>query len=495
MQMSAEMQWEIREALAGLRARGKKVVVYIDYANIYEYAMASVADQLWIDPVGGLDVRGLATGRTFMRRAFDKLGLGVDEWRFFKYKSAFEGYSRDSMSPPDREQRQALIDDFYEEVARQVTSARSLSREQWDAIVNEKGVLLAGEARAAGLVDSLGSFDQAKASARRAARRAGGDASATELAGVTGDPVWGPQEWGEPPRIAVLYAIGECAMDTGIRGRKLSKEIKKAREDRSVKAVVLRADSPGGEVLPSDLVAREMLETAKRKPVIVSQGAVAASGGYWISMFADSIVASPVTITGSIGVIAGWIWNKEFGDKIGFTFDGVKRGEHADLGLGIRLPLAGVMVPDRPPTVEERDRAERLIRDTYQDFVTKVAAGRGLDPKRVDEIGQGRVWTGSRGKEIGLVDELGGLWRTLQMAKAAARIPGKRPVEFQEGPWLGTIDLSALRPRFPTGAEVAPLTSPLTEAEAKLLRLMIEARGGPVLMTDPIEIEDGSKSP
>jgi protease-4 len=262
---------------------------------------------------------------------------------------------------------------------------------------------------------------------------------------------------------------------------------------------VLRADSPGGEVLPSDLVARELRETAKRKPVIVSQGGVAASGGYWISMYGDSIVAAPVTITGSIGVIAGWIWNKEFGDKIGFTYDGVKHGEHADLGLGIRLPVVGVMVPERPPTPEERDRAERLIRDTYEDFVSKVAAGRELDPKRVHEIAQGRVWSGRRGKDLGLVDELGGLWRSLQMAKDAAGIRSKRPVKITESPWLGTIDLSGLRPRFWGANEPAPMavspSYPLSEAEANLLRHMIEAKGGPVLMTEPIEIEDGSKAP
>jgi protease-4 len=521
-EIGPELLWEIRAQLAGLRARGKKVIVYVDRAAMSGYMLATVGDQIWMDPQGMLDLRGLATGRTYMRHALDKLGVGIDEWRFFTHKSAFEVYSRDSMSDPDRQQRQELLDDFYAEMSATITAGRGLTRARWDSLVNGMSVLLPEDARAAGLVDSIGSFADAQKAAARVSRRLQPDAAAAVLAGVGGDPVWSPLEWGGPPRIAVLYAIGPCDMETGIRGRQLSQAIRKARGDRRVRAVVLRADSPGGDALPSDLVAREILETAKKKPVIVSQGQVAASGGYWISMFADTIVAAPITITGSIGVIGGWFWNQGFGDKIGFDYDGVKRGTHADLGQGIRVPLVAYPLPERPLTREEREYVEKLFRISYRDFVTKVAKGRGLDPAYVDSIGQGRVWSGVRGHKNGLVDELGGLWRSLQIAKSAAGLPPDRNIDLVEGPGLGKFDWSGLRPSLPPflrglwsdrdGAasvaepavppepnpaptDPAGVDVPLTAAEIDYLRRIVRAQGQPLYLMEPIEIRDGTPAP
>ncbi len=513
--IGAEMAWELRQQLAGLRARGKKVIVYVDTPSLFQLMLASVADQVWLDPEGTVDIRGLAAGRTYMRHALEKAGIGVDEWRFFTYKSAFESYSRDSASEPDREQRQALIDDFYQVVAASIASARGMPQSQFDALTNSKGILMAEEARAAGLVDSLGGFEAARKAAARAARRVTPDASAEVLGDLQGDPMWRDQEWGEFPQIAVLYAIGPCAMDEGIRGRELSKAIHAAAADRHVKAIVLRADSPGGAILPSDLVAREMQAAKRKKPVLVSQGRVAASGGYWISMNADTIVASPLTITGSIGVIGGWLWNKTFGDKIGFDYDGVKRGEHADLELGITLPLVGEMIPDRALTAEERDRIEQSIRIEYRDFVAKVAAARRLPESTVDGIGQGRVWSGTRGHENGLVDEIGGLWTTLRLAKQAAKIPAGRPVQFMTGPSPGLVDLSGWRPRLigalagdTAGAPHAIRSEesdavrggstptlggvPLSVAECDFLRQILHANGQPLVLVDPIEVQDGA---
>ncbi len=448
MQISAAMLWELREQLAGLRAAGKTVTVYFDRVGLAGYMLASVADRIWMDPEGDLEMPGLTLGRTYMRGALDKLGVGIAELRFFMYKSAMETFSRTSMSDADREQFQPLVDGIYETVAQAATTARGITRAQWDQLVDEKGVLTASEALAAGLVDSIGTYEQAKKEARKVKPRATADVSTLALAGVTGDPIWSPLEWGEPERIAVLYAIGECAMDSGIKGRLLSKQIKAARENRSVKAVVLRADSPGGDPLPSDLVSRELRETAKVKPVIVSQGQVAGSGGYWISMYGDSIVATPVTITGSIGVIGGYMWNNGFGDKIGFTYDFVKRGEHADLDRGITLPLINQTIPERPMTDDERARAEEVIRGLYDDFVGKVAEGRGMTKEAVDAVGQGRVWIGADGKAKGLVDEIGGLWASLRMAKDAAGLPANRAVTYTEGPRPGAFNFGALQPRL-----------------------------------------------
>jgi protease-4 len=448
IQASPATLWELRQQLAGFRAQGKKVIVYFDRLGLAGYALASVADQIWMDPMGDLEIPGLALGRTYLRGMLDKAGVGVDELRFFTYKSAFEGFSRTSMSEADREQLDALTGDLYDEVAGLVTGSRGLSREDWDRLVDEKGSLLPREAREAGLVDSLGTFEKAKKAAPRAARRSTPDAGAAHLTGLMGDPVWTPMEWGEPDRIAVLYAIGPCDMDSGIKGRELSQKLKAAADDPAVKAIVLRADSPGGDALPSDLVSREMKQAAQKKPVIVSQGQVAGSGGYWISMYGDSIVASPFTITGSVGVISGWLWDNGLGDKLGITHDHVQRGAHADLGQGMVLPLVNQVVPERPLRPEERARMEEQIRELYADFVKKVAEGRGLTETQVDQVGQGRVWSGVRGRQNGLVDELGGLWRSLEIAKDAAGIPASRAITITEGPGLGAFNLQLPTPRL-----------------------------------------------
>jgi protease-4 len=497
MSMGAEMAWELREQLAGFRARGKKVIVYFDRVSIVGAMLASVADQVWMDPSGMVDISGLSMGRTYYKNMLEKAGLGIDEWRFFTYKSAFESFSRDSMSDPDREQRQALIDDFYDEGAEGITSSRGITRRQLDNLMNDKAMLLPDEALAAGLVDSIGTIHDAIAAAPGVAPRSTKDASYAHLAGLLGDSVWDPLEWGEPAHIALLYAIGPCAMDSGIKGRLLSQQIRKARENPAVKAVVLRVDSGGGDALPSDLVSRELKETQKKKPVIVSQGWVAGSGGYWISMYSDKIVASPLTITGSIGVIGGWVWNDGFGDKIGLTYDVVQHGDHADLGGGIRLPFIDQTVPERPLTKDERDRMESLIRTMYKDFVKKVAEGRGLTEDEVDAIGQGRVWSGTRGLENGLVDELGGLWLSLQLAKKAAGIPAGDRIYIAEGPDLGSFNLGDMfSPRLFGITEPDPVVqaqSLLPEAELNYLKHLIGAKGQPILMMEPFEIIDGLK--
>jgi len=255
--------------------------------------------------------------------------------------------------------------------------------------------------------------------------------------------------------------------------------------------VVPRADSPGGDPLPSDLVARELRETAKVKPVVVSQGAVAGSGGYWISMYGDTIVASPLTITGSIGVIGGWIWNDGFGEKVGMSYDGVKVGEHADFGAGITLPLIGISVPERPPTEAERERIEFLIRSMYEDFVSKVAEGRGMTRREVDAVGQGRVWSGKRGLRKGLVDELGGLWRSIGIAKAAAGIAQDAPVVIEEGPSLGLFNLAALfkMPPLPGTSEPdAAAALGLSASELQYVRFLARSRGKPLVLMEPMQV-------
>jgi len=200
----------------------------------------------------------------------------------------------------------------------------------------------------------------------------------------------------------VIYALGVCAMDEGIKARTLVRDVEAAADDPRVKAIVLRVDSPGGDGMASDYIAEALKKAKKRKPVIVSQGHVAASGGYWLSMYADTIVAAPTTITGSIGVIGGWMYNKELKEKLGLSTDHVKAGKHADLGFGFALPFLGVGIPDRNLTEAERSTVERSIDSFYRLFVAKVAEGRKTTADRIEPLAQGRFYSGEEAKRLGI---------------------------------------------------------------------------------------------
>jgi protease-4 len=253
--------------------------------------------------------------------------------------------------------------------------------------------------------------------------------------------------WGKKPEVAIVYAIGECAMDNGIKARELVKVIKSLTENSDVKALVFRVDSPGGDGLASDIVAEAIKKCKEKKPVIVSQGYVAGSGGYWLSMYGDEIYAAPNTITGSIGVIGGWYYNKSFKEYFGVSTDLVQIGKHADLGFGMRVPLIGVSLPNRDLTEDEMQKAEKSIKDMYHHFVSKVASGRNMTYDEVQEIAQGRVWSGIDGKEIKIVDKLGGLYDAINEAVEKAGLKGSRYeiAEYPEAPWF---DFGALTPKI-----------------------------------------------
>ena len=253
------------------------------------------------------------------------------------------------------------------------------------------------------------------------------------------------RSWGEPPRLVVLYALGVCAMDTGIRARRLVDDIERVRKDGRVRAVVLRVDSPGGGVLASDLVAGAVRRLKEEKPVIVSQGAVAASGGYWISMYADSIVAAPVTLTGSVGVIFGWFYNRGLKEKLGLSTDRVQAGARADLPFGMELPLLGTL-PDRNLREEERAIVSTAMGATYDRFVREVAASRGMSTEAVEAVAGGRIWSGSQAVEAGLVDELGGLMTALRLARERAGLEPGPARGHRRAPAARADRLGAARP-------------------------------------------------
>jgi len=479
-QANIEMIWEIREKLLELRHAGKKVVVYIDNVGMGPFYLASAADRIVMDPVGTLLVPGVQMSRTYVKDTLAKLGLGFEEWRYLKYKSAMESFSRRDMSEADREQRGDLVKATYEELARGVTESGRMTRAQFDSLVNEEPYLGARRLLERHAIDEIGGPESLRESAGKAAGRRLLFQSPRQARAAR----WTPDEfWGPKPTIALVYAVGDCAMDTGIRGRTTSKAIRKFRESRNVKAVVVRADSPGGDPLASDLLAREILAYRKvGKAAYVSQGRVAASGGYWISMDATRITASPFTITGSIGVIGGWVWDEGLGKKLGMTSDRVQIGKSADLMGGLTLPLIGVTIPERNLDDRERVVVKRGILDLYDDFTQRVAEGRGLSVERVREIAQGHVYAGRAALDLRLVDEIATLDQTLELAKKAAGIRRDRRVRIVEYPRQRLLAFPRLFPGAMAKAAGVTEGAPWTY-EQRALGCIVKSPGTPLLLT------------
>jgi len=482
MSGSYEVLWEVREKMKEVKAAGKTIVVFLERGDMRAYYLASVANKIMVDPETSIPLMGFNFGKSYYKNALDKLGVGFDEWRFFKFKSAMESFSRTSMSDGDREQLKAIAEGFYNTYRMDVCESRGITPAQFDHVVDEVGILSADTLMAYKLADTTGRWDDMDKYLETVT------GAKKKMVGMSMLTMMKPESrnWGEPPQVAVIYALGPCSMNDGINARRLEGVIKSARENKHIKAVVFRADSPGGDILPSDIVAGELKKTSEKKPVIVTQGQVAGSGGYWISMYGDKIVASPWTITGSIGVIGGWFYDNGFNSKLGLSYDNVQAGKHADIGGGAALPLIGAGLPNRNLTTEERDKMQKQILLWYDVFMTKVAKGRKMEKEKVAEIAQGHVYTGTTGKTIGLVDEMGGMETAIAMAKKAAKIKPDTEVNIREMPSKGDFDLSMFQPKllgirldsfgFLNGAE---------NSEAVYLKMLLNADGRPVAMVSP----------
>ncbi len=470
LQIDRTMAWELREKLRQLQAADKHVVIYVDNVTLPLYYLVSIADHLIIDPIGMLVLEGYVQGNTYLKGALDKLGIGVDEWRLFEYKSAYEPFTRGDMSPGERAQAQALIDDFYALARSEIAHSRRISGDTFDRLVDEETLFLPREALANGLVDRVARWSEiARITESLGARRAP----------IEADRYLQPTNttWGQPPRVAVVYALGACAMDSGIRARQLAKELRSVCEDAHIDAVVLRIDSPGGEVLAADLVADEVRACRAAKPIVASQSYVAASGGYWLSMNADAIVAAPNAITGSIGVIGGWIYDAGIKEKLGLSTDRVQIGRHADLPFGISLPFIGAL-PDRTLNAREQERAEAAIRALYADFVARAAANRHMQPFELEQLARGRVWSGQRALEHGLIDALGGLDTAIHLALQHAGLSAERGMEVIEVPRLPPLNYALLRPRL-IAAQPGQLGT--------YLQMRLRNNGRPLLLT-PVDL-------
>ena len=462
LRISPVLGWELREKLRQIRAGGQRVIVYIDRVDISGYHWVSVADHLVLDPAGAIGLQGYVAGHTYFKDALDKLGIGFDEWRLFQYKSATEVYVQRDMSEGEREQLTVLLDDWYALARSDISSDRELAPEQFDRLVEDTAFFLPQEALDAGLVDRLGRWSEV-------------DRTVADVAVVAANSYARPADrrWGQRKRIAIVYALGVCAMDTGMGARRLVGEIASA--CAAADAVVMRVDSPGGDILPSALVADAVLKCRERKPVIVSQGYLAASGGYMISLPGDAIVTAPNTITGSIGVIAGWAYNTGLKEKLGLSTSRVQVGRHADLPFGMTLPLLGLRLPDRTFTEDESARMEHTIRSLYEDFVAQVASSRHIAPDSVEVIAQGRVWSGQRAVQLGLADQIGGLEVAIALAKEKIGLSADEIVELMERPRPKLFSSALFRPRL-LGLDAQPAP------ELDYLQFRLQHNGLPLLL-------------
>lgn len=428
---------EIREAITDFRSSGKPVYGYIEYGMNKEYYIASACDRIYLAPPGELFINGLAADVMFFRGTLDKLGVFPDMYQIGKYKSAGDMFTRKEMSDAHREYINSLLDDLFNRYVEAIAKARGKSTEDAKAII-DNAPYNANQAKNAGLIDVSGYRDEIEKELKTKL----GYKETDKLRVVNGYDYRQitPQslDLDEGERIAVIYATGEInsgksenspSGDQSIGSDTVSKALNNARDDKTIKAIVLRVDSPGGTSLASDIIWHAVESAKEKKPVVVSMADVAASGGYYISAGASKIVAEPSTITGSIGVVAGKPVIKDFYDWIGVSNEYVLRGKHA-----------GMFRESEKFSPEERAKFEEWINNTYyNDFVPKVAKGRNKNVEYVDSIGQGRVWTGWQGKERGLVDEFGGLERAVEVAKQLANIPADKGVQRVILPYPKTL--------------------------------------------------------
>jgi protease IV len=411
---------EVRDAITDFRTSGKPIVAYLEQGGEQEFYVGSACDKVYLMPTASLDLTGVASYELFLRGTLDKIGAYPDALHIGEFKTASNVYTEKTYTSSHREMAESLNRDLYEQLVAGIAQSRHKSEAEVRTII-DRGPFLPEEAVRIGLVDDVAYEDEID--------------DKVQLA--TGKPKFitqndyrsvAPASLGlnKGPRIAVLYAVGVISSGESseegtqvVGSDTIIEQLRKIRADDSVKAVVLRIDSPGGSAIASDVIWREVMLTRAAKPVIASMSDVAASGGYYIAMPAHQIVAEPATLTGSIGVVMVKFVIDGTLEKLGMNMEQVTSGKYADM-----------YSPVRPFSPEERKKVEEQMLATYEAFVEKAAAGRQTTPERIDTIAQGRVWTGSQAKKLGLVDELGGLRRALALAKTRANIDENAEVEL-----------------------------------------------------------------
>ncbi len=409
---------EVRSALQSFRDTKKPIFAYeMDWSK-REYYLGSVANTIAINPFGSMEINGFSSQTMFFAGALEKYGVGVQVTRVGKYKSAVEPFLLKKMSKENRQQTQKLLGDIWGEYLTTVGPNRKLTVPQLQAIADNGGTLMADEALKSKLVDKVVYFDEIVTELKKLTGTDPEDKSFKQISLKNYARIAENNKSNRgdnKKQVAVLYAEGEIVDGDGgvsqVGGDRIAQELRKIREDDDVKAVVLRVNSPGGSVTASEVIGREVVLTAKKKPVIVSMGNLAASGGYWISMGSRKIFAEANTITGSIGVF-GMLPNVEkLATNNGVTWDVVKTAKFADTNT-----------ISRAKNPEELANIQKVVDRIYDRFITKVADSRKLPKDKVQEIAQGRVWSGAAAKELGLVDEIGGLEDAVKEAAKQAKL-------------------------------------------------------------------------
>lgn len=417
---------EIRNALVDFKTSRKFIYAYGEDLSQSAYYMASVADRIYLNPQGSIDFKGLHAEMMFFKGALEKLEIEPEVIRHGKFKSAIEPFILDKMSPENREQINTLVYSIWNQVLTDIAVARKLSVSQLQDIADRYQSSQAEGALTSGLVDKLAYYDEVVSDIRKITGKDEKESKPFVTLRKYDKAYVKPERDYTSRKIAVIYASGDIVSGSGredeVGSERVSAALRKARLDTSVKAIVLRVNSPGGSALASDVIWRETVLAKKAKPLIVSMGDYAASGGYYISCAADTIVAQPNTITGSIGVF-GLMFNaqKLFNNKLGITFDTVKTGHFSDLGSA-----------SRPLREDERALIQDQVEHVYDTFLSHVSDGRKIDKAMVDSMGQGRVWSGTDAKDLGLVDVLGGLQTAIDIAAKKAKLDNYRLISLPE---------------------------------------------------------------
>ena len=416
---------EIRSALKDFKTSGKFVYAYGEFLSQKAYYLVTVADSLILNPQGSVDFRGLGGERSFYKNALEKLGVEVQIVRHGKFKAAVEPFLLDKMSDENRLQTETYLNSLWSEMLVDISASRNMSFDELNDIADMVATFRKADfAKQKNLVDGLKYKDQVIDDLKKLTGTSErDDVKAVEIQKYVKVPEQREHKGLAREKIAVVYASGSIdanVSEEGINSEELSKAIREARRDSSIKAIVLRINSPGGSAYGSEVIWREVKLAAETKPVIASMGDVAASGGYYIACAADSILANRTTITGSIGIF-GMIPNaqKLMTDKLGITQDVVTTNEHSDM-----ISLT------RPMSVFERDLMQQRIEDGYDTFISRVAEGRKMDKTAVDAVGEGRVWAATNAKEIKLIDAYGGLTDAIALAKKMAKLDNYRIVNL-----------------------------------------------------------------
>ena len=424
---------ELREALKDFKTSGKFILAYDEAYSEGGYYLASIADEIYLNPMGGIEFNGFASNILFFTGLFEKIGVKPEVFRVGEFKSAVEPFILTQMSEENRLQTQAFLSDMNQYALSDIAESRGINVDTLTQTNNKMLVREPEDAVTYNLITALAYEDEIHAKLREKLGLGEDDEiqtiNATKLASVAKT-----KNITSSNRIAVILAEGEIVdgnADGVISSEKFAKEIRKARKDDNIKAIVLRVNSPGGSVLASEVIWREMTEAKKAKPLFVSMGEVAASGGYYISAPADTIVAQPNTITGSIGIFGLW-FNTEnlLNEKLGITTDAVETGEFSDF-----------MNPTEQLTDVERSIIQKSVEKGYETFISRVSEGRGMNPDAVKEVASGRVWTGNQALEIGLMDVLGSLDDTIELVAQRINAGEDYRVIYypSQKPWFETI--------------------------------------------------------